>query len=42
VVGGEILLDLASKGGGAFWTAPELLFKSKKLIPAIQQLLIGE
>jgi len=25
--------------GGPFWTVPELLFNSKKLIPAIQQLL---
>ena len=28
--------------GGAFWTVPELLFESKKLIPALQQLLTGE
>jgi len=28
--------------GGAFWTVPELLFESKKLIPSLQQLLIGE
>jgi len=27
--------------GGPFWTVPELLFASKKLIPSIQQLLIG-
>jgi hypothetical protein len=26
--------------GGPFWTAPELVFESKKLIPALQQLLI--
>jgi hypothetical protein len=26
---------------GAFWTVPELLFASKKLIPALQQLLTG-
>ena len=25
--------------GGAFWTVPELLFESNKLIPALQQLL---
>jgi hypothetical protein len=27
--------------GGALWTVPELLFESKKLIPALQQLLTG-
>jgi hypothetical protein len=27
--------------GGALWTVPELLFESKKLIPALQQLLIA-
>jgi len=26
--------------GGPLWTVPELLFESKKLIPALQQLLI--
>jgi len=25
--------------GGPFWTAPELVFESKKLIPALQQLI---
>jgi hypothetical protein len=27
--------------GGALWTVPELLFESKKLIPALQQLVIS-
>jgi hypothetical protein len=27
--------------GGPFWTAPELLFESKKMIPDLQQLLSG-
>jgi hypothetical protein len=27
--------------GGAFWTVPELLFESKRLIPALEQLLIA-
>ena len=26
-------------GGGVFWTVPELLFESNKLIPALQQML---
>jgi len=29
------------KYGGAFWTVPELLFESVKLIPALQQFLSG-
>jgi hypothetical protein len=28
--------------GGPLWTVPELLFESKKLIPALQQLVTGE
>ena len=27
--------------GGPFWAVPELLFESKNLIPALQQLLIA-
>ena len=39
---GEVLgLFLRNKiNGGPFWTVPELLFESKKLIPGLQQLLI--
>ena len=29
------------RNGGPFWTGPELLFESKKLIPTLQQLNIG-
>jgi len=31
----------AEQNGGALWTVPELLFDSKGLIPALQQLLTG-
>jgi len=29
----------AVKNGGPVWTVPELLFESKKLIPALQRLI---
>jgi hypothetical protein len=34
----EIIVE---QDGGGHWTVPELLFESKKLMPAIQQLLTG-
>jgi len=30
------------QNGGPLWTVPELMFDSKKLIPALQQLLTGD
>ena len=30
-----------TRDGGPFWTAPELVFEGKKLIPTLQQLLTG-
>jgi hypothetical protein len=33
--------DIITLLGGPLWTVPELSFEKKKLIPEIQQLLIG-